>query len=362
MSYLIAFIVVLSLIVLVHEGGHFLVARLCGVRVEEFSIGFGKELWGRTDKHKTRWKVCALPFGGYVKMLGDDDPSSSKVSQKVPAKDMPFTFIAQPLWKRACIVFAGPAMNYIFAIVVLAGVFFTVGEVVIPPVVGEVVADSPAQEADVRPGDRIVSLNGKQIEGYRDIIRAVRLTEYGKPLTVEIDREGEENPFSLIIVPRALQDESTPMIGILPVSGVELIQKDFSLVASVKESVKSTTEATMDMLLYLKQIIFDRRAATDMRGPLGIVEASGDALKGGSLMLVLFIIQISIAVGFMNLLPIPVLDGGHLVLYLIEAIIGRPLSEKAQAILLRVGVIILLLLMVWTVFLDVPRIWQRIFS
>lgn len=362
MTYLIAFVFVLSLIVLVHEGGHFAVARLCGVRVDEFSIGFGKELWGWTDKHKTRWKVCALPLGGYVKMFGDEDASSTKTAQKVPEKDKKFTFMAQPLWKRACIIFAGPGMNYLFAIVLLTGIFFTMGKVIIPPVVGSVLPDSPAQEADLQKGDRILSINGKKIEGYQEIVRFVRLTGYGKPLMMEIQREEMEDPFLLLVTPRPLEEKGTPLIGILPGNEVELIERKLTFIQSVKESFQTAWESSVDMLLYLKQVLFDKRAATDMRGPLGIIEASGDAMKGGALMLLLFVIQISIAVGFMNLLPIPVLDGGHLALYLVEAVMGRPLSEKAQTNLLRIGLSILVLLMVWTLFLDVPRIWQRIFS
>ena len=361
MSYLFAFVLVLSLIVLVHEGGHFIVARWCGVRVEEFSVGFGKELWGWTDKHKTRWKICLLPLGGYVKMFGDEDASSTKTSQKVPAKERKFTFMAQPLWKRACIIFAGPAMNYVFAIVLLTGLFFTMGKVIVPPVVGSVLPDSPAQEADLQKGDRILSINGKPIEGFQEIVRFVRLKGYGKPLTLEIQRE-ETDPFLLVIKPRPIQEKGTPLIGILPENEIELIERKLTFLQSIKESFQTAWDASTDTLLYLKQILFEKRAATDMRGPLGIIEASGDALKGGALMLLLFVVQISIAVGFMNLLPIPVLDGGHLALYAIEAVMSRPLSEKAQTNLLRIGVSILLLLMVWTFFLDVPRIWQRIFS
>ncbi len=357
--YLLAFVFVLSLVVVVHEGGHFMIARACGVKVTDFSIGFGKELWSRVDKRGTRWKVCAVPLGGYVKMLGDEDAASAKSSDEgIPEEEKKYTFLCQPLWKRASIIFAGPAMNYIFAIFVLTGIIWTMGEIVRPPVVGELVPNMPAEKAGILKGDRFLSINGKDVKEYADIQRAIRLTEFGKVLNIVLDRNGEQK--EIRVLPEELSDSGIPQLGIKSSIELTVLNENLSLWASFKKASLSAYQMTVDTLIYLKQILVDHRSPKDMRGPLGIAEASGDALKGGLLSLLVFIVQISIAIGFMNLLPIPVLDGGHLAFYAVEAVRGKPLSDRTQNMLLFSGLSILLVLFAYTMFLDVPRIMQRI--
>ncbi len=358
--YLAAFIAVLSLVVVIHEGGHFMMARWCGVRVVEFSVGFGKELWGHVDKHGTRWKICAVPMGGYVKMFGDEDAASAKSSTDgIPADQVKYTFMAQPLWKRALIIVAGPAMNYISAIILLAGILFFVGEFFIPPVIGQVMPESAAAEAGLQPEDRVISINDKEVTDYMDIVRAVQVTEYGKKLTLLLERGGKQ--VQLDVQPKYDEGSDIPKLGIMASGVYETRHKSLSLPESFFKATILTYETTVDTLTYLGQILFQNRSASEMRGPLGIAEASGDAARGGVLSFLLFIVQISIAIGFMNLLPIPVLDGGHLAFYAVEAVRGKPLSERVQNAFLWTGVMLLLSLMVFTLFLDVPRILERIF-
>ncbi|MDD3669535.1 MAG: RIP metalloprotease [Alphaproteobacteria bacterium] len=360
MIYLLAFILVLSIVVVIHEGGHFVVARLCGVQVTDFSLGFGRELIAWTDRKGTRWKVCLFPLGGYVKMLGDSDAASGKASaDSLTTEQKKRAFATQPVPKRMAIVAAGPAMNYIFAIMLLSGIFYFAGDIRIPPVIGQVAADSVAARAGLMPQDKIVAINGKAIDDFSDIQRAVRLTEFGKPLTIRVERAGA--PVMVAAQPDYAQ-KGTPRLGITSQPDIVVVDKDFGIGQSVAKAARDVWWMTRDTLFYLKQIITNQRSPEDMRGPLGIAEASGDALRGGFLSLLVFLVQISVAVGFMNLLPIPLLDGGHLAFYLVEGARGKALSEKTQGALLWGGVSFLLAVVAWTFFLDVPRIVQRIFG
>ncbi len=359
--YLFAFVLVLSLVVVIHEGGHFYVARACGVKVTDFSIGFGREIWGRVDKKGTRWKICLIPLGGYVKMLGDEDSASTKSSAaKVAKEDVQYTFAAQPLWKRACIIIAGPGMNYLFAVVLLAGIFYFIGEASHPPVIGAVQEDSPAAVAGMEKGDRFVTVNGQEVTDFLDIIRIVRLTEFEKPLNIMFERNGIRHQTTL--KPAYEEGAEFPRIGIMAAPELVVRKENIGIGRSFALAVQNVYQITADTLTYLKQVLFEKRSAKDMRGPLGIAEASGDAMKGGVLSLLMFVVQISVAIGFMNLLPVPVLDGGHLAFYAVEAVRGKPLSEKTQNAFLIAGLSLLMLLLVYTMFLDVPRIVQRVFG
>ena len=359
--YIFAFVLVLSLVVVVHEGGHFMVARWCGVRVEEFSLGFGKELWGKTDKKGTRWKICLVPLGGYVKMLGDMDAASAKSSiDKVPKKLRPYTFMAQKLWKRAAIIFAGPATNYVFSITALGLIIYFSGYTIMPAIITEVEDGSVAQEIGMLAGDRITKINDKEIETFSDVQRVIRVTEFGKELTIQIDRNGQI--LELKGTPRYMEGSDHPRIGVRT-SGFELKDKietkEVGFFEAFAMSAEQAWTMTRDTLVYLGQVLINHRAPREMRGPLGIAEASGDAFQGGVLTLLIFVAQISIAVGFMNLLPIPLLDGGHLALYLLEAIRRKPLTEKVQNAAMWVGFSILMGLVGYTFILDIPRIIQR---
>ncbi|MBP5344221.1 MAG: site-2 protease family protein [Alphaproteobacteria bacterium] len=357
--YIAAFVLVLSIVVIIHEGGHFIVARLCGVQATHFSLGFGKVLWSRVDKYGTKWQVCAIPLGGYVRMLGDEDAAGAKSSsESIPESERHKTFMAKKLWQRAAIVFAGPAMNYLFAFVALVGMLYFLGEIIVKPIVSEVMPDSAAAEAGLQVNDEIVAINNHTMQDFSDIQRVVRLTDYGKPLQVEIMRDQQKLVISLL--PKMDEQIGMPVIGIRSSHETVVMHQDLSFGQAVLKSAEMLYTTTRDTLIYLGQVISARRAPKDMRGPLGIAEASGDALMGGWLSLLSFLVQISIAVGFMNLLPIPMLDGGHLCLYAIEAVRRKPLTEKTQAAIMWTGFSVLMLIFAYTMILDVPRIIQRI--
>mgnify|MGYP003289106510 CR=1 FL=1 len=359
--YLCSFVLVLSLIVVIHEGGHFMMARWCGVHVTDFSIGFGKELFSWTDKKGTKWKICLIPLGGYVKMLGDTDATSAtSTTEGLSEEDKKKAFLTQKLWKRALIIFAGPGMNYLFAIIVLTGILFSYGDTKLLPVIGSVLPDSPAFEAGLKAGDKFIMINNQKVEEFSDVVRITRLTEFEKPLDIVFDRDGVEHRLQLM--PKYMEGHKYPMIGFSASMKYKEPVKNLSLGASFIKSVDTVWKMTVDTLVYLGQVLFDSRSPKDMRGPLGIAEMSGDAVQGGFFSLLMFIVQISVAVGFMNLLPIPLLDGGHLAFYAVEAVIGRPLPERAQNAFLMAGLSVLLLLLAYTMFLDVPRIMQRIFG
>ena len=357
--YLFAFVVVLSLVVIVHEGGHFLVARLCGVKVTDFSLGFGPKLWGRVDKKGTQWKVCAIPLGGYVKMLGDEDAASAKKStDNIAPEDLDKTFLAQKLWKRALIIFAGPGMNYIFAFLVLTGLFYSFGSLTIPPVIGEVMPDSAAQKAGILAGDKILSVNGKKVESFTDIRHSIQLTDYAKELTIVLDRSGEE--VTVQVGPLKETDEGPALLGVKASSTAITEGPRPTFIGAVAEAGTTLWTTSCDSLKYLGQVLTGKRKAKDLRGPLGIAEASGDALMGGFISLLAFIAYVSIAIGLMNLLPIPVLDGGHLFFYALEAIFRRPMPEKVENAFVWGGFGILMFIFAYSLMLDVPRIWERI--
>ena len=355
--YLFAFVFVLSTVVIVHEWGHFIVARLCGIKVTHFSLGFGRVLWKRTDKKGTQWQVCLWPLGGYVKMLGDEDAASAKTdTTKVPESERKYMFMSQPLYKRAAVIFAGPAMNYVFAILLFTGVFFFVGRSFIPPVIHEFLEISPAREAGMLEGDRIKTINDQPVEEWSDILRIIRISEFGSDLKVVVDRNGQQLTFNMMPIYHEEYKDNLPRVGI-----------KLNYDTQEKQSMDlwtafTTSNKLVYTLQYLGQILLGKRDADGMRGPLGIAEMSGDAFKGGIEVIILFIANISVAVGFMNLLPIPLLDGGHLFFYAVEAIIRRPLSERIQNALLWVGMSILIGLLLYTMFLDVPRIFERIFG
>lgn len=357
--YLLAFVLVLSLVVIVHEGGHFVVARLCGVKVTEFAMGFGKKLFSKTDKYGTAWQVRAVPLGGYVKMLGDEDAASAKSSdQNVPEEDKDKTFLSKSLPKRAAIIFAGPAMNYIFAFILFVGLFWCVGEVVVKPVVGSVMEGSAAEVAGLQAQDEILTINQQKVDSFSDIQRIVLLKSYGEKLDIRLKRG--DAYLNIGLTPQVDEKSGRPMIGIMAAGETVIINENLSFLQSCQKAFQVIYESTRDTLFYLGQVLSGKRAPKDMRGPLGIAEASGDAMLAGFVSLIAFIAQISVAIGLMNLLPIPLLDGGHLFLYIIEAIRRKPATEKMQTVLMWAGFSILITIFAYTMFLDIPRIIQRV--
>ncbi len=353
--YVVPFLIVLSIVVFVHELGHYLIARRTGVRVDVFSIGFGPELFGFNDRAGTRWKFSALPLGGYVKMYGDADPSSSTID--LSARPEPDSFPAKSVLQRMAIVVAGPCANFIFAIVVLGLLFATVGRPVTPAEVGEIQPGSAAEAAGLKPGDRIVAVDDKPIASFEELQVVVRDSP-GVTLTFTIERAGQR--LDLPVTPR--QTEITDRfgqvhrIGLIGVSrsGVEF-QRINPLLAMV-EGGSETFHLIGGTLSALGEMIIGSRTTEELGGPLRIAQMSGEIARDGAVPLIWFTAVLSINLGLINLFPIPMLDGGHLVLYAIEGLRGRPLNERSQEVAFRFGLVLVLTLMVFATWNDLVQL------
>lgn len=354
--YPVSFLIVLSLVVIVHEFGHFFAARLSGVKVDEFSLGFGKILWSRQDKKGTTWKVCLIPLGGYVKMFGDADAASATADESArefTEEERKISFPHQSLPVKAFISVAGPAMNYVFAIVLLTVFLSIFGMVVVPPVISEVAKGSAAEQAGLLKNDRFISINGNKIEEFSDVRRHVQLDGV---LNIVVLRDGAEVPLTA----RLSAEKGGAVLGVQALMAADHF-KPLNVGQAFVESVKEAWETTVDTLIVLKRILLGQRSADDMRGPLGIAEASGDAARGGFVSFALFLVQVSIGIGLVNLLPVPVLDGGHLLFYAAEGVIRRPIGEKTQTVALNIGLALLLCLLIVTSWNDIVRIFTRLF-
>ncbi len=438
-----AFLLVLSILVFVHEWGHYIVAKKCGVKVDSFSIGFGPELFGYTDRSGTRWKFSLVPLGGYVKMFGDQDPASAGFSDELVGEDeesRPMTdgekkqaFFAKSVGQRAAIVFAGPAINFIFAIILLAGLYIFHGKPVTPPVAGAIVEGSAAAQAGFEPHDIVLSIDGKNIRSFEEIRRAVMIG-LDTPLDFVVDRNGQEVAFTA--TPEKFQDrdrfgfsQSRGLLGILgPAEGLHLssvtsvngqdvssvdeartlitqnldqkitlglmraedtisyyitrpsrelndglfdetstdynhllIMNDLSsnymitygVIDSVKEAVIETADITVSTLYALGQMVTGTRSAKELGGIIRIGAIAGDMATSGMIALITFTALLSINLGLINLFPIPLLDGGHLVFYGVEALKGSPVSENVQEYAFRFGIVVLVGLMLFANLNDI---------
>ena len=370
--YIPAFIFVITVLVFIHEYGHYKVARLCGVKVDVFSIGFGKELFGWYDKNGCRWRISAIPFGGYVKFFGDAGVASNAEGEEVlnamSEDDKSVSLHHKKLWQRAAVVFAGPAANYIFAILALAILYMTLGQAHTPAVANQVVAESAAAEAGIEPGDRILSVNGDEISSFEELRQKV-VVGLDEPLLLDIDRGGR--PVELTIVPKIVEfkDDSgnVQKIGQLGIRSNEREFRDHGLLSATASAVDQTMFVTTATLKGAWQMITGARDSTELSGPLGIIKMSGDAAKRGDdftgslLSLFNFMIFVSISLGLINLFPIPMLDGGHLLFYAVEAIRGKPLGEKAMEYSFRIGLTLVMMLMLFATWNDLNKPWIKDF-
>lgn len=439
-----AFILVLSILVFVHEWGHYIVARMCGIRVETFSIGFGKELLGFDDKNGTRWKVSMIPLGGYVKLFGDVDPASAghaEGAEDEQGEIRPFTeeektqaFFAQSVWKRAAVVIAGPAINYIFAILIMAALFTFNGQPVTPPVAAAVIGGSSAEKNGFLPHDRIISVDGKSIDTFEDIRREMMIAlDLEKHFVVERDgelidimaspeKQTQEDRFGFkhsrgllgLISPRhAVQIKNVKVIdgrsyddeaavrealikrmgksfkieiengqskqallvkplpefnefintakaeeyGFLFLSNVDantFIQ--YPIHKSAFEAIKQCWVITRGTLEALGQMVTGSRSAAELGGVIRIGALAGDMAKQGVIALIMFTALLSINLGLINLFPIPMLDGGHLMFYAFEAALGRPIPERIQEYAFRIGFAFLIGVMVFANLNDIMQL------
>jgi regulator of sigma E protease len=433
-GFVIPFIIVLSVLVFVHEWGHYIVARMCGVRVEKFSIGFGKELFGFTDKAGTRWKISIIPLGGYVQMFGDQDPASAKKTDEIKdgdakrtmnAEERKVAFFSKPVWKRAAIVFAGPAINFIFAILLLAGLYMSVGKPVNPPVASAIIVDGAADVAGMKPNDRVIAIDGKAIESFTDIQRQVVIS-LDRALDLTVLRDGEEVQVNVTPKKESLEDRfgfshSRGLIGIMGTekgmdlasvktinnrdvsslspqniekrlkkivgrdaviglpSGVddiqnvrvnianinegqiflsEIVEKEivtYGVVQSVGEAVQETWFIVAGTLEAIGQIFTGTRPVTELGGIVRIGAIAGDAAQNGLIALISFTAMLSINLGLINLFPIPLLDGGHLVFYAYEAVFGKPMPERVMDYAFKFGMAFLICLMAFSNLNDIVQ-------
>jgi regulator of sigma E protease len=355
-DYILPFIAILSVLIFVHEYGHFWVARRCGVFVEIFSIGFGRELFGWHDRHGTRWRVAILPLGGYVRMRGDADESSAPddaaVARMTPA-ERAMAFPAQPVLSRMAIVAAGPAANVLFAIVVMAITFMWVGQSYTPPVVGEVLADSPASTAGLKTGDRFLRLDGSNVQRFEDLQRIVSLHP-GETMMAEIERD--QQILQIALTPERIErpdsfgnPQAFGRIGVAR-TGYEVMHHD-PLSATV-EAVHQSWVLTKTIVDVISQIITGARPANEIGGVARIAHMSGEVTQIGFTAVLHFMVLLSLNLALINLLPVPMLDGGHLLFFVIEALRGKPLPEKVRDAGLRIGFGLVIALMVFASWND----------
>jgi regulator of sigma E protease len=360
-TYAVPFLIVLTVLVFVHELGHYWVARRNGVRIETFSIGFGSELFGWTDRHGTRWKFSAIPLGGYVKMYGDADATSApgeELAEMTP-EQRAVSFHHKRVGQRAAIVAAGPAANFLFAIVVFAALYVTVGQPFTPPEVGAVTPDSAAQRAGIEPGDRFVRINGEEIERFEDILRIVQLNLDTRPLDIVVQRRGREveiqvTPTLVVETDRFGRETRMARLGISR-GGVEIRQH--GPLEALWRAAQETWNQTIGTLRAMGQIATGQRSTAELGGPARIAEMAGEVTKSGGLVaLVVFMCVLSINLGLINLFPVPMLDGGHLLFYAAEVLRGRPLSLRAQEYGFRIGLVLVLSLMLFATWNDLVHL------
>lgn len=368
--YVLPFLVLLGILVFVHELGHFWVARLLGVKVDEFSIGFGKELWGRTDRKGTHWKIAAVPLGGYCKFFGDEDAASAAESEKLKdlsdeEKKHVFQFL--PPFKKILIAVAGPAANYLFAILVFTSIFMALGKMDFPPIVGSVIKGSAAEQGGIQANDRILTINGHKINNFKDINYEVTLAVDGKADVVLL-RDGAEKEISLNLVPVEMKNSdgtttSQVMLGIKSLSIMEVDHERLGFFAALHDASVETADITMATLRGVGQMITGKRGGEDVGGIIRIAEMSGDITKqNGILDFVVFMALLSINLGLINLFPIPMLDGGHIVINLIELVTRRELGVKFKEILFKTGFALIMALMIFATWNDVVRLINRWFA
>lgn len=348
---LVPFLFVLTVVVFVHEMGHYLVGRWCGIGVRAFSIGFGPELFGFNDKHGTRWKLCAIPLGGYVKFVGDMNATSSQPTteemEELTDEERKVAFHTQPVWKRAATVVAGPLFNFLLTIAVFTVLFSAYGRYVSEPMVAEVTVGSPAAQAGIQPGDRFVSVDGSKVETFADVQRLVS-GRAGDAITFVMLRDGKE--VTVTATPQLMEQEDAlgnkvkvAVIGV--VNNRELGQPrliTYSPTGALTAAVEETGHIIERTGQFLKRFVVGREDKCQLGGPVKIADMAGKAAKLGFEWLVQLVALLSVGIGILNLLPIPPLDGGHLLFYGVEAVIRRPVSERMMEMAYRAGLLLVL--------------------
>ncbi len=358
-----AFLFVITLVVFFHELGHFLMARAFSVKVDVFSVGFGKEIFGWNDKRGTRWKVSWLPIGGYVKFAGDADASSRPdpaATARMTVAEREGTLALKPVGQRALVAAAGPFANFILAIVLLTGLFLYSGHIVITPIIGQVTKGSAAQAAGIRPGDRVTRIDSTAITDFQQLPEIISISG-GQPLAVGIQRAGHE--ITLWVTPRLTRtrdvlgnDTSQMVIGVRPDVHAPVIREHYGPVGAFAAACSQTWNILKTTILGIAQLVMGHGSADQLRGPAGIAQMTRQVADFGFLPLLNLVAILSVSIGLANLFPIPLLDGGHLLYYGCEAVLGRPLGERAQDVGFRLGLVLVLGLMLLTTWNDLVRL------
>jgi len=355
-QYFLAFALLITVVVFIHELGHYSVGRWCGIGVETFSIGMGKQIWGKTDKYGTLWRVAILPIGGYVKFYGDEDPSGKKSEVSENIKDH-MNFHNKSVWKKIATTAAGPLFNFILAIFIFSIIFFFRGESLVQPYVGQIVDESPAYNSGLEAGDEIIYADTKEILYFNDL-RDYVLENPENEIELTVIRDGVEK--KIFLTPEVISskdrfgnDYSSARIGVIGSQNPEHIElKKYGLITSIYRGTYETYNLSAKILSYLGKLIAGRESIDQMGGPIKIIQISGEISNYGIIPLLALIAAISVNLGIINLLPIPVLDGGHLLYYSLEVIRGKPLSQKTQEGFFRIGMFLLISLMFFATFND----------
>lgn len=359
---IVSFIVILSIIVFIHEFGHYFVARKCGVKINEFSIGFGKKLFGFRDKNDTEWKFCLLPFGGYVKMFGDRNPASIADKDQIvrmSAAEKKVSFYYQNVYKRMAIVLAGPIANFILAILLFTALFRVQGITTILPIIDGVVPNSAAMEAGLKKGDKILQIDGRKINSFSDIQQIV-YHRADEELDFMIKRDNQE--LNITITPKASVSQdffgNEMKVGLIGVQAGQYSYEKINLFNAFVQANQETYNMSLAILGTLKDLIIGKRSIDELGGPVKIAQYSGKSVSMGLVVVIWFMAMISINLGVLNLLPLPVLDGGHFFYYIIEAVKGSPLPEKIQEYGFRFGFSIVLTFMLFVTYNDIVQLFK----
>jgi regulator of sigma E protease len=365
LSYIIPFLVLILVVVFIHEYGHYYFAKRYGVGVTDFSIGFGKEMFGWNDKSGTRWKVCVIPLGGYVKFFGDrnvySQADNEKIIKEYSKEDRDKLFVLKPLYQRALIVFGGPLANFLLAILIFFSVYTFAGKDFTPAVINEVQKDSPAMVAGLKDNDIVVSIDGNEVKSIMEVSKYIMMStdefinftvnRYDQDLTFRVKPnivEGEDNLGNKI---------SKRMVGIkLGAYNNEVNHVKLGPAKALFYAVNEVYYVSTSSLKYIGSMITGNGDTSQLGGPIRIAKISGQVAEFGILPFISLMAYISISLGLINLFPIPMLDGGHLMFYGIEKVLGRPLSQKTQEGFFRIGLFLLLSLMFFTTFNDLKDV------
>ncbi|MET3589932.1 regulator of sigma E protease [Bartonella silvatica] len=354
---------VVIIIIFVHEIGHYLVGRWCGIKASVFSLGFGPQLLGRTDKHGTQWRLALIPLGGYVRFVGDEEGASMPSAQSSLAVDG--SFASAHAWKKAATVFAGPLFNALFTVIILTLFFFIYGRVVTEPVVGSIVQNSPAFQAGLELGDRFIEMDGRRVESFEGLMNYVSFNG-GDPVEFKIERMGRI--FTTVITPKMIERDDgfgnqvqSGMIGVgAPVDPNNPTRLDrayvkhihYNFLEAVKEASERTTFIVTQTVFFISRLMGGKEDRCRLSGPSKTVKMAWKVSETGFVSLLGFAAFLSIGIGIINLFPLPPLDGGHLLFHITEALTGKPVSIKMQEFIFRLGFFVVLLFMVFALLND----------